>query len=532
MKEKKKSKIFMYISMGILFLSIIGSSYAYYKKVIATLSVNTITKGLDYYINYAKGSDITSGTLNSSTDYTGGNSVTITLNKKDNTYNIYGHIYLDVTTVDNKLKNSDALKYIVLDDSNNVIAEGSLKGLDNNVSKMVAGNIPLSIGPKTYTIYLWLDDNSINDYYIEGETISANVRCEATMKKIQIPTNAATLIRNLYDYEDLVKATDPNAIQEYGKTIKTNVQNGAEDSEITYHYATNVSLMADRLGGTEPDLDSGNIRYYGADPNNYIYFNCYDYSNQNDTNCELCRIIGVFDNKIKIIRKDSIGNFSQNGLNNNWTEARSMKLLNPGYEDFSYIDDNGDEILYNNSLYWNSQSGTCWNQSAISCDFTKTGLHNDLTKSLIATVTWYLGGYGAQASAGNTLYSNDIYYYERSDNVKAGNPTTWDGKIGLMYPSDAGYAADFRSCKNKLGYYGDATCKNYDYMLGYWIWAITPDTSHSAWGSTNGYNITAHCCGTDASGMIKPTLYLEDWIRIREGNGSSTNPYQLDIFGN
>ena len=52
----------------------------------------------------------------------------------------------------------------------------------------------------------------------------------------------------------------------YTNANKTTVTNNG----ITYNYATSVSLMNDRLGGTTTSLDGGNIRYYGANPNNYI----------------------------------------------------------------------------------------------------------------------------------------------------------------------------------------------------------------------------------------------------------------------
>ena len=41
----------------------------------------------------------------------------------------------------------------------------------------------------------------------------------------------------------------------------------ATNNSITYNTAPSVSLMNDRLGGTTTDLDGGNIRYYGANPN-------------------------------------------------------------------------------------------------------------------------------------------------------------------------------------------------------------------------------------------------------------------------
>ena len=81
----------MIISISLLVICIIGSTYALYKRILSkNLGVNTTTHGLDYYINYVKGSDITSATLNPSTDYTGGSSSDIEFWKKDNTYNIYG----------------------------------------------------------------------------------------------------------------------------------------------------------------------------------------------------------------------------------------------------------------------------------------------------------------------------------------------------------------------------------------------------------------------------------------------------------
>ena len=66
---------------------------------------------------------------------------------------------------------------------------------------------------------------------------------------------------------------------EYITNLYTNAEKATvTNNSITYNAAPSVSLMNDRLGGTTEDLDGGNIRYYGASPNNYIYFNCRDYS--------------------------------------------------------------------------------------------------------------------------------------------------------------------------------------------------------------------------------------------------------------
>ena len=58
---------------------------------------------------------------------------------------------------------------------------------------------------------------------------------------------------------------------------------------------------SDELANLDPD---GNIRYVGENPNNYVQFNN-----------ELWRIIGIFDNKLKIIRNDAIPViFEDNGI--------------------------------------------------------------------------------------------------------------------------------------------------------------------------------------------------------------------------
>ena len=178
-KIKDKSKLFMIIGITIFVVALLGSAYAYYRFVLLNINVNTITRGLDYYIVYNKGTDITSAVLNPSDDYTGGNSIDVTLYKKDNTYDIYGHIYLDITQIGDNLKNSRALRYTVLD-GDTIISEGNLKSATGSVC--LASNIVLGTTNKNYTIYLWFDGNSYSGDE-SNDTIKANIRCEASMKK-------------------------------------------------------------------------------------------------------------------------------------------------------------------------------------------------------------------------------------------------------------------------------------------------------------------------------------------------------------
>ena len=308
----------------------------------------------------------------------------------------------------------------------------------------------------------------------------------------------------------------------YSNATKTSVTNNS----ITYQYDTTHSLMK--------DID-GNIRYYGASPNNYIYFNCSDYSNQSASTCETWRIIGVFDGKIKLIRNESIGSYSWDNKDtttgaesaygkNDWTDARLMKLLNPGYE----------SETTGGSLYYNSGSGTCYsgqNNATKACDFTSTGIKNDETRNLISDTTYYLGGL-----TDGEMFSNQVYEYERGTTVYTGRPTTWQGKIALPYPSDYGYAVDLNQCKEKkLFEYSDSTCTLNNWMnaiLGTSSarWLLTPNSGASfrAWSVKSSGSVGTTYFIYSAYG-VAPVLSLSSELSIKAGTGSSSDPYQLSV---
>ena len=323
----------------------------------------------------------------------------------------------------------------------------------------------------------------------------------------------------------------------YTNATKTKVTNNS----ITYNYATSVNLMQDT---------QGNIRYYGASPYNYIYFNCDAYPS---TNCELWRIIGIVDGKVKLIRNESIGDYSwdtsSSGINsgwgiNEWSKADLMKLLNPGYESNTDLNNSGTSITVNNSLYYNSGSGTCYSgytNATTTCDFTSTGIKNDITRSMISDSTWYLGG-GSSIS----IYSNDSLTMERGTNVvipgttcsgtscndTVTRTTSWTGKIGLMYPSDYGYATDFTKCSQNLYNYYSST-NSYACVSNDWLynsatqWLLTPDSSDasSAWYVDSYGDVYRNSVSTVK--VVRPVLNLNSELVIESGSGTESDPYRI-----
>ena len=379
------------------------------------------------------------------------------------------------------------------------------------------------------------NDNKYIKLHLKNKT-SSNTTVEITAVMgyenggdLIVPSDS-TLVTGTY--------TAPISLAKYITNLYANASKSTvTNNSITYNYATSESLMNDRLGGTTSSLDGGNIRYYGASPKNYVYFNCETYPS---TNCELWRIIGVFDGKIKLMRNESIGNYSwdtsASSVNsgygvNEWSQADLMKLLNPGHESESV----------GGSLYYNSKSKTCYNRNnnaTTSCNFTSTGIKNDTTRNMIAETTWNLGGWNS-----SDIFSNVMYEKERGATTVSNSSdgitraTTWTGKIALPYPSDYGFATDLSKCSQTLSNYYSSTdsyaCRSNDWMYSIFKtntfnWLLTP-LSGNANNAFNVYSAGYVNKNTSVYGAngVAPVLYLGSDQDIVAGDGSQSNPYQL-----
>ena len=285
-----------------------------------------------------------------------------------------------------------------------------------------------------------------------------------------VPDNH-TLITEEYEIEE---PTGANTITEiFTSADKTVVIN----NDIEYQYAPSVGMMED-VGG--------NIRYYGADPNNYVSFNN-----------ELWRIIGVFKDiddgtgkteiRLKIARSESIGDYQWDDNENEWSTATLNAYLNG---------------IYLNSLTSEAQT-------------------------MIGDAKWNLGGWDT-----SSLYANQFYEYERGTTVLSGRSTEWTGKIALMYPSDYMYAGDLSKC-SKDGYNWDTdqtNCRDTSWLrnTSNIQWTITPfsSVSHSVFYVYNSGYVDYHNGVTNFL-AYRPILYLSSTVQITGGDGTSGNPFTL-----
>ena len=459
----KDKKILILSIVGVLMLVsiVVATSYAYF---VANVSGNkdtnnvVVTNGV-MSLEYKDGDEINLANA------IPGNSVTKTFTVK-NTGNVATNYTIYFSELSNKFVDKTDLVYtLTSSDGGKNFAQTQVP----STNEAMISNYAIDAGKThTYTLTITFLDKDENQDDNQNVSFSTKVTINETKEYVE-----------------------PTRFEMLGKTIES------------YEVA--------------PDDPNNNIRYIGANPNNYVYFNCSDYSNQSDNTCEKWRIIGVFKNitkedgtkedLVKIIRNDFIGElrWDSNSVND-WSKASLQKTLNGEYYNGTY----------------------------------KTGaLKNDTTRNAIESVVWNLGG----SSTNKDVTASMFYERERGTTVYSGRPTTWTGKIAIMYPSDYGYATsggsttDRANCLAKELYNWDGSgvsdCKNNDYLFKstytQWTLALYSSYSNGAFKvGTKGFVSS----GSDVSDTlaVRPAAYLKSDILLSGvGDGSSTSPYQLKV---
>ncbi len=519
----KRQKIL--IILGVSLFILIGSGITYAALTWSSGNINIgLTSGC-FEINYTPGGAINNANVEvmNESDLISGSKFTITEGIALTYANIgikstcsiegYGSLYLNVTSLSSAFttgSSKGSLKYAILNNTSSstnltvaglkgqsfdIVKTGTItsKGTVNILTKQLSNTSQYK-----YLIVFYIDGSKIGNDVI-GASFAGNISADAHQGKAP--------------YEGLAKLIAKDTFKST-KTVPLN--------NVNYKYDDTHKLMEDT---------AGNIRYYGASPNNYIYFNCSDYSNQTSSTCETWRIIGVFDGNVKIMRGSVIGSYSWDTSDsstnygsgvNEWSQADLMKLLNSGYDSESV----------GGSLYWNAKGGTCYNNydnATTSCNFTSTGLKNDITRNMIAETTYYTRGYGS-----SRIYVDAMYDKERVSGTVMNATPSWTGKIAVAYPSDYGYAADLSLCQKQLGSYNDATCTANNWMkniLGTSSngWLLTPQSGGAAyaWYVTSSGDFT-NSTAYYAHG-VAPVLSLTSELDIGPGSGTSSSPYQLSV---
>ena len=457
-----------------------------------------------------------------------------------------------VTTSEKKLKEEYLRGYLTKNDNEEILFNDTLKDEFINTNKVIKesskaiklyeGDLRFKGNSQTFNLRLWLDEtveapDSMNATY-EGK-----ITITATYKKVELTAIDTLQQLALSKPEELV----------YDKTDDNNLRFVGSNPDNYINFNNDLYKTDIYIGHQEGHQVENNISTYykyfpsleecNADP---IYnFECKKIHSAGDS---MWRIIGVMNNiedengtmssHLKIIR-DDIGSYSWDSTDeeinggygvNEWSTSYMQKALN-------------------NEFYQKQSGAICYRTGkkvVIDCPKWESIGLDDEARSMVSKVKWHTGTFASHNKTEWTPIA--MYKAEKSENDgkkcssdsiyctdKTPRTTIWPGYIGLMYPSDYGYATSISNCLNiTLSTWNN----NNECYLNDWLysdnrqqWTMTPIPVN--YGATRVFDllIAGHITddGADFAAQIRPVLYLESKLKIIDGNGSNEKPFILEL---
>ena len=518
---KNKSKFIIIISIFVILIGLL-STFAYFTWKSTNNDISFTVSGVTVELN--DGKDITGANLMPTLKYTSTGNINkpIKIRLKEETPDtVTVNINLKINTIDTGLKDA-SFKYTLVS-GNTIIKEGNFSSATNNSTITLATLTNTSTTNKlttttsTYNLYIWID---------------------GTMD------NPSTMMNQSFDFSLDITGTNSNMERVVSAVEKIEALDDGTTGDSGVYKVTHGAIPASSSATGSEIPAVTDYRYYGSNPNNYI---CLDM--EGGSTCpdkHLYRIIGsIYEekentNRIKVIKATPLTDGTTKGFswdykvnNDSGSYDNIWATITSG--NYSNSLTSGSEImqLLNSGAWWNGTSGSYYNASttATTVNFTNYKL-SDKAKSYITTSRYYLGGYNTSSG----VMTNQFYAYERgTTRYDTNRPLYWDGMVGLMYPSDFGYAAGNSCVTGTDPYNYDGGCKNKD-----WLWMTTSsDYSNNAeWlmSPRSGYSNAAFrvsssgCVGfsfVDRADSARPVFYLTSSASITDGEGTSTAPYIL-----
>ena len=475
MENKKQAIILSVVAIVTLLSLILGATYAYFQasgNIGSSTNVNVTTYTSDL-LTFEIGDDI--AVYANQTSFASGKG------------NATGSTYAKATLVANNKTNEATKNYYVYLN----ISENTFTYTQNESTPELLLTIKDTSGNEITSI-TGLTHKTVTDG--KGASISG----------FDITTKGGVI--TLFDNREIT--ANPTKTEEWNITVTFVNYNANQTGNagksfnaklmIQQESQSNQTLLADYVISQYTGTQGDNALYYhnstltnGAGDNSYRYAGASDSVNNyiclgsDATTCpdaNLFRIIGVFGDQTKVIRAKSVGNQKWDTNNSNTWASSSLNT-------------------YLNGTYLTSL-GTLAEK--------------------IATTTWKVGG-GAYANISQSV-PKTAYQYEVGSSAST---TTVDKKIGLMYVSDYGYAADQSGWTTKLSSYSSNTSKNWLY-LGSYEWTISRDSGTTNYafyvrgtGSVDVYSATI-------SYAVRPSFNLESSVKYVSGSGSMSDPIIIE----
>ena len=290
--------------------------------------------------------------------------------------------------------------------------------------------------------------------------------------------------------------------------------------ETLYHHNATITNGA----------NDNSYRFAGASDqvNNYVCFG------STTTPCptdNLYRIIGVFGDKVKLIKSD-YATSTLLGADGDYKQAYTAT----GYDSSNYKGNNLANIAgylwnyKNNTSINNGYGSNTWSTSLLN----KTNLNTNFITNIgaewankIDMTTWKVGGNtlaNIWSQPAKTAYQNEIVSPVTTNTTD--NATTYSAKVGLMYASDYGFAASPSAWTANLNTYNGEAIKNVNWMyMGLYEWTLSriANDAYEAFLVNNTGRVSYGRVG-EYMFVVRPAFYLTSSVNYVSGSGTAADP--------
>ena len=514
-KSNKVLSVLSVLIIGLLFILVARVTYAFLAPVINKAQTNVVgtTDTVDdfkFELGDALKLDASPTTLkengsNYTTNTTAKALLKANSTKKTATYNYYVYFLIKSNTFTYSDGSTPEIILTVTNPNGDEIT--SIEGLTYGTFNGVSGfDITTKKGLFNIANNHEITSNSSTSYTTQSWTIKITY----LNLSIDQSTNFGNSMKvNVYITKNEKKPTVADVCSN-GQTLSSCIIAMDGNDDTLYHH---TSSLANGAG-------DNSYRYAGASEsvNNFVCFG------STETPCptdNLYRIIGVFEDKVKLIKYDY---------------ATSTLLGTDG--DYSGSD-TPDTNYYKGSLssidtyYWNNVTKkNTWSESNLNKINLNTNFINNIGSTWankIATTTWKVGGNtfdNIGSSVPSIAYQNEI--------VAPAENTTYDAKIGLMYVSDYGFAASPSAWTTTLYNYDGNDAKgtsiktiNWMYM-GYYDWMVSRNSAYSDYAFIVNYGGRVSNLNVSNFYGVRPSFNLLSSITYVSGSGSAVDPILIN----
>ncbi len=415
-----------------------------------------------------------------------------------------------------------------------------LKWDDNNQKVIMEGNV----SDKCYVFFDKYNPIKINSSSVSANgnniviTVNATSGTGSISKYFYSKDNGSNYVEstsNTYTFANL-------PIGKYDVKFYVMDSNGKKSETISKNIEINGINLSKYIISKYTGTQGENGIYYhnssltnGAGDNSYRYAGASDQVNNyvcfgsSTTPCpadNLYRIIGVFGDKVKLIKAD----YATTALLGADGVYSKMYTAN-NFDNSSYKGNN----LANIAAYnWNKSNQNTWSLSNLN----KTNLNKNFITNIgadwaakIAETTWKVGGNtGANiySQPAKTTYQNEIVSPVTTNTTD--NAKEYNAKVGLMYVSDYMYAVP-QDKWTLVGYNSDASkdyraaiSVNWMYMgLIEWTISRDADRSYYAFSVNRAGRVSYSDVGYGAYG-VRPVFNLSSSVNYVSGSGTAVDP--------